>query len=297
MRAQATGGTVGRGPRVSGVLVGAALVAAVSVGAAMMGVGRGQPSGRGGAGGDEAKVSGGVMERERGFIFKSISEGGREYPYTVYVPRAYTGDEPMPMVLFLHGRGECGTDGSRQIYVGLGEKLMWDPERWPFIVIMPQKPDYDSLWPDHERALMAMMDRTMAEYRVDGSRVYLTGLSQGGHGTWNVAARNVERFAAIAPVCGFVGPFRGDGVEAITSETAAVQELAGRLAGMPVWIFHGEADNVVPASHSTAMHEALKAAGADVKYSLYPGVNHNSWQAAYGEEELPKWLLSHSRGK
>ncbi|MCP8937548.1 hypothetical protein NK718_03390 [Alsobacter sp. SYSU M60028] len=187
----------------------------------------------------------------------------------------------LPAILFLHGKGESGTDGA-QTRVGLPPAILENPSAWPFLVVCPQKPDAGTLWPEWIGLLHATLEAVEAEFRPDPRRRYLTGLSQGGNGTLTLAKALPWRFAALAPVCGWADPMR-----------------AGReLADLPVWLFHGLADAVVPASCSTAIAECLVRDGAGPagrpRLTLYPGLAHNSWDAAYREPELPGWLLSHA---
>jgi predicted peptidase len=217
-------------------------------------------------------------EIEKGFLIKTAIVDGREFRYVVYVPPIYCPGEPTPAIVFLHGIGECGTDGLQQILCGLGSAIMLDVDEWPFIVIFPQKPDPKALWADEEPMVMAALDKTRLDYNVDGSRIYLTGLSQGGHGTWAIGASRRDIFAAIAPICGRGG-----------------EESARKLVGMPIWAFHGEADSVVPVSATLDMAKFIEAAGGSCKLTIYPGVDHNSWDRAYREDNLAEWFLEHSR--
>jgi len=241
------------------------------------------------------------MPDARGFLFETHRAGAMDYPYAVYVPRTLPdpGERGVPLIVFLHGRGECGTEGSRQLAQGLPRELIWNPQRWPAIVLLPQKPDYESQWIEHEHAVMAMLERVKQTWPIDASRVYLTGLSQGGAGTWDIAASNPDIFAAIAPVCGYVRAIFSPDEDKlrdrrITSESKAAKEIADAIGDTPVWIFHGADDTVVSPSHSEAMRGALKTVGNEARYSLYPGVGHDAWTPAYREEDLPDWLLSHT---
>ena len=138
----------------------------------------------------------------------------------------------------------------------------------------------------------------MREYRVDSSRVYLTGLSMGGHGTWYVAYRYPELFAAVAPICGWVEEFprfRGSVPVVPADSGPPLPALARRLARTPIWIFHGEMDAVVPPSGSREPAAALEAASGDVRYTEYLGVNHNSWDATYGSYAFVEWLFAQRR--
>ncbi len=216
---------------------------------------------------------------ETGFLFKTLRYKDTEHKYVVYVPRDYNPSRKWATIVFLHGAGECGTDGLRQVSQGIGTAILANPSRWPFIVIMPQKPELRQSWGEHAELVVAMLAATERTYAVDSSRVYLTGLSQGGNGTWVIGARYPERWAAIAPICGYGTP----------------DEIAPRLKEVPVWCFHGDADNVVPPARSIAIVDALKALGASPKLTTYPGVGHNSWDKAYRDEPLPTWLLKHVR--
>lgn len=208
---------------------------------------------------------------ESGFFDREVD--GR--PYVVFVPKGVKG--PLPSILFLHGMGESGTDGLLQVSVGIGPALMRNRDRWPFLVVLPQKPVHRELWPEHANYLSKVLDAVQKEFEPDPHRRYLTGLSQGGHGTFHLVRNLSWQFAAAAAVCGWVAP-----------ETAV-----RNFRGIPLWAFHGEKDPVVPAEASRRAVQALQEAGEDAKLTLYPDVGHNSWDSAYAEEQLPKWLLSH----
>jgi predicted peptidase len=229
----------------------------------------------------------------RGFVFgEQPLSGGSTINYAVYVPRNYsTRSGPMPCILFLHGKGESGTDGNKQLIQGLGSAVQWNAAEWPCIIIMPQKPDAEKQWEVYGTEVMEMLGRVKRRWSIDEDRVYLTGLSQGGHGTWALAAANPGLFAAIAPICGYPKP--------MTPEA-----IAGSIpADLPVWAFHGLADDVVPPTGTTSITELLqrdrvgKPAAAEAKVSLFEGVNHGSWDRAYRECGLAEWLLSKRRVK
>ncbi len=214
---------------------------------------------------------------QTGFLAKSLKLGDKDIKYVVYVPSGYDPAKPMPTIVFLNGMGECGQDGWRQVYY-LGGAIMLSPAKWPFIVVFPQKQDTKGLWEAEDDMVMAALGATRREYNVDASRIYLTGLSQGGHGTWAIAANHPDMFAAIAPICGW-----GD------------EGTAKKLVGVPAWVFHGEADTTVPPDRSRDMAKWVEAAGGSCKLTIYPGVGHNSWDKAYREEDLPGWFLQHKR--
>jgi predicted peptidase len=214
----------------------------------------------------------------KGFLLKSLQRGEETFRYVLYVPAAYDGTKPWPTILFLHGAGECGSDGLKQVGEGIGAAIMAHAERWPFLVLMPQKPLVAIPWAHYDPELQEILAVTRRDYRVDENRIYLTGLSQGGFGTWALGAKHPDLFAAIAPICG--------GGNAAT---------ASALKTMPIWAFHGDADDTVKPELSREMVEAVKSAGGDATLTLYTGVGHNSWDKAYGESGLWDWLLKYSR--
>jgi len=235
---------------------------------------------------------------ETGFLDRSITVGGRSYHYQIYVPADYAAKSNWPAILFLHGAGERGNDGLLQTAVGLGAAIRQNPSRYPAIVVFPQAPP-DSQWVGTPADMaVGALQQTMREFHVDPSRVYLTGLSMGGHGTWYVAYRHPELFAAIVPICGWVRDFpqfRGS-VPVVPGDSAAIMpSLVQRLGKVPVWIFHGEMDQVVNVNGSREPAAALKAASANVRYSELLGLNHNSWDAAYASDEFTRWLFAQQR--
>ncbi len=235
---------------------------------------------------------------ETGFLDRTVTVGGATYRYQVYVPAHYASQPRWPVILFLHGAGERGADGLIQTNVGLAPAIRQNPARYPAIVIFPQVPT-DSQWVGAPAdAALAALAQTQKEFHTDPARVYLTGLSMGGHGTWYIAYRHPELFAAIAPICGWVvdmDRFRGS-VPVVPAENgAALPALASRLAKMPIWIFHGEVDGAVPVAGSREPAAALKAASADVHYTEFLGMNHNVWDATYGSDEFTRWLFAQHR--
>lgn len=194
--------------------------------------------------------------------------------YLLYLPPNYAeSDEEFPLVLFLHGAGERGTDIEKVKVHGL-PKLINEGKDFPFIVVSPQCPD-DIFW--NVDVLIALLDDIEENYRVDKNRIYVTGLSMGGHGTWSLALAQPNRFAAIAPVCGW-----------------SVPSVACTLKHLPIWVFHGAKDNVVPISSSEIMVERLKSCDGNVRFTVYPDANHDSWTETYNNDELYKWFLEQS---
>jgi len=214
-----------------------------------------------------------------GFLNKAVQmPDGTRRRYVVFVPRAYTPDKRWPAILFLHGAGERGNDNKGQVRVGIGRAIRQREATFGFITVMPQCAAEPAWWTKKsEKAYaMAALAKTRKEYMIDPKRIYLTGLSMGGFGTWALAADHPKLWAAIVPICG-----RGE------------TKKASRIAHLPCWCFHGAADDVVPPAHSRDMIAALKKAGAKPRYTEYKGVGHNSWDAAYDTEALYIWMLEH----
>ncbi|HUP46509.1 MAG TPA: prolyl oligopeptidase family serine peptidase [Thermoanaerobaculia bacterium] len=235
---------------------------------------------------------------ETGFLNRSVTHDATRQRYVVYVPDVVDGHRP-PVVLFLHGSGERGDDGLRQIEVGLGRAIRWHRERFPMIVVFPQAPP-DTRWlGDEARFAMQALDRSIAEFGGDPDRVYLTGLSLGGYGTWHLAMQHPDRFAALVPVCGgIVKPESAQNVRQSPLTIGAddpYSTAAEKVKHIPIWIFHGADDTLIPPSESRRMHDELRRLGADVRYTEYPGVGHNSWDLAYGDPDLWNWLLRQRR--
>ena len=223
--------------------------------------------------------------------------GGAKLPYLVYVPRDYNAARRWPLVLFLHGQGESGTDGWRQLLQGLPPALFAAPERWPGIVLLPQKPDPEREWESYEKALLALVDRARRTYAIDPERVVLTGLSQGGHGSWVLGARHPELWVAVAPVCGYVAARRRDAAGRISPDAfgGTAAELAKPLASTPVWAFHGAIDDVVPVAETETMIAALRDAGGAPRVTIVPEVGHGVWSRAYEDPEFAAWLFAQRR--
>lgn len=188
-------------------------------------------------------------------------------------------DSNYPLVLFLHGMGERGSDLNAVKVHGLPK--LAEERNFPFILVSPQCPlgiARYSNWILHIDSIIALLDDLINKYRVDIERIYVTGLSMGGYGTWEIARRYPEKFAAIAPICG-----------------GGSTEQLQQLKNVPVWAFHGDKDEVVPIEESEAMVEALRMVGGNVKFTVYPEVNHDSWTETYNNPDFYSWLLSQKR--
>lgn len=207
--------------------------------------------------------------------------------YLLFLPRGYNAkaEERWPMILFLHGAGERGTEIWKVAVHGPPKNVSTHPD-FPFIVISPQCPE-DQIW--SREVLLKLLDEATAKYAVDTNRIYLTGLSMGGYGTWDLGLSHPDRFAAIVPICG--------GGQTI-SVLLPGRDQGPALKTLGVWAFHGGKDPVVPLGESQRMVDALKKAGAqDVKLTVYPEAGHDSWTETYNNPELYQWLLKHDRRK
>jgi len=232
--------------------------------------------------------------QETGFLNRTLVLNGATYRFQVYLPAEWRRDDhkQWPVILFLHGRGERGSEGMWQTQIGLPQAVRDHPERWPFVIVMPQCP-LANYWTDKEMLSMAMaaLDRETEEFHGDPERTYLTGLSLGGYGAWELARLHPRRWAAVAIAAS--GVFWSYAPERWQKASTLPAEYARALGHTPVWLFHGTDDPVVPPRESELMFEAVKAAGGRVRLWIYQGLRHDCWTRAYGEPELPRWLLSH----
>lgn len=208
-----------------------------------------------------------------------------ELQYLYHLPKEYQsgGEKRWPLMLFLHGAGERGTDVQRVAIHG-PMRLVKQGTNFPFIVVAPLCPTGERWQND---SLLRLLDAVTAKFAVDMNRVYLTGLSMGGYGTWNLGVTYPERFAAIAPICG--------GGLVLDVLLSGYGKPSNPLQALPVWAFHGAKDNVVPLEESERMVSAMKRTGAkNVKLTVYPEADHNSWTVTYDNPEFYQWMLSHS---
>jgi len=207
--------------------------------------------------------------------------------YLLFLPRDYDANsgKRWPLILFLHGAGERGADVWRAATHGPTKYIAQHPE-FPFILAVPVCPA-GKIW-SHE-VLLGILDDVTAKNAVDTNRVYLTGLSMGGFGSWSLALQYPERFAAVAPICG------GEGALSMLLSLGDSTKSSA-LKSLPIWAFHGGKDPVVPLAESERMVAMLKKAGVtDVKLTVYPEAQHDSWTETYNNPELYAWFLAHER--
>ena len=235
------------------------------------------------------------------FQKKEFNESGKMLPYRILYPETYDKSKKYPLVLFLHGAGERGSDNESQLMHG-GALFLADSNRknFPAIVIFPQCPT-DSSWGSVKvdrtktplsfsfdytmpqtwamKAVIGLTKQVASIESVDKSRIYISGLSMGGFGTFEAVYQYPKLFAAAMPICGGGDTLHYD----------------KRVKKIPFWVFHGDADAVVNVENSRAMVRTLKAIGVDVKYTEYPGVNHNSWDNAFAEPAYLSWMFSYKK--
>jgi predicted peptidase len=221
-----------------------------------------------------------LADDQQAMTFKKRISHQIELDYLLHLPSAYDGGaktERWPLVLFLHGAGERGDDLELLKKNG-PPKLIAAGKDIPAIVVSPQCPT-NQWWTDHHEALLLLLDQTARRYRVDPDRVYVTGLSMGGFGTWMLIGREPQRFAAAIPICG-----------------GGTRTGILRATELPIWAFHGDADPVVPLDETTRLVETLERRGAkNVKLTVYPGVEHDSWTQTYDDPAVWEWLFAQRR--
>ncbi len=199
--------------------------------------------------------------------------------YLLHLPPGYGEVEgPWPMIYFLHGAGERGDDVTKLLKHGIPKIVERDPD-FPFIALSPQCPE-GSWWPLEVEALYRLLEEIVARYEVDERRIYLTGISMGGFGSWRLGSAHPDRFAAVVPICG--------GMEGPARQVHTLKDV-------PVWAFHGAKDPTVPLAQSERLVEALDACGGNVRLTVYPEAAHDSWTETYDNPDLYRWLLAQSR--
>ena len=241
------------------------------------------------------------QDMETGFLDRSTNVDGVAFPYQVYVPRDHDRSRSWPVILALHGGGEYGDDGVQHTRVGLANAIRQYPERFPAVVVFPQsRNDGTPGWQQAGgRAALAALDESIAEFNGDRARVYLTGYSAGGNGSWYLASRYPERFAALLVICGWVSARQGTVTPvfypALAPGADPFSSVAQRVSTLPIWIFHGDADQTVSVEESRRMASALENLRADVQYTELRGVGHDAWDIVYERADVFSWLLQKRR--
>lgn len=235
-----------------------------------------------------------VVEKEKTGVFLQKtyeSEHGGSIPYQFRIPESTSPDQRYPLLVFLHGADERGDDNVRQL-VGFPRHFISSPNTtdYPMFVLAPQYPSHDAWasFPNYPytaqtsanptpaaRLTIELIEKLLDEYNIDPDRVYVTGLSLGGEGTFDLVSRRPDLFAAAAPICGI-----------------ADVEKADLMKSVPFWVFHGEKDDVNPVDYSRAIVQALTEEGASPRYTEYKDYGHSIWNKAYNEPELLPWLFS-----
>jgi predicted peptidase len=217
------------------------------------------------------------------FVYRTVRVDHGSHRYAVWLPPGHAAQPKTkwPAIVFLHGSGECGSDGEKQTHIGFGPALAAHRERWPFVVVFPQKPLEDEEWEEREALVFAELADAGKAFGIDPARVALAGMSQGGHGTWFLGARHPDRWVCLVPICGY----------------GRARSIQHRAMHLPVWAFHGLRDDVVDPNDTrkivAGLREARTAAGLDpeaVHMTLFPDANHNSWDPAFAHDSLNVWM-------
>jgi len=245
----------------------------------------------------------GVSERE--FPSRSVSVNGKEYKYRIYIPENRDPGQKIPVMLYLHGSGARGDDNQEQLN-GFRSFISHDPENYTFAIVMPQcRPD--TFWAgEMAEQAMAALDQTVKEFNGDEDRLYLSGYSMGGYGTWQLAVAYPGKFAALVPIAGGIEPngpvSEGDmallhpSVRAAARSDDPYRAFAEAIGNTPVWIFHGGADDVVLPDGSRKMAEVMRSRGnANVNFTEFEGVGHGSLERSLREPGLFDWLSKQRR--
>lgn len=229
------------------------------------------------------------------FALRQVVVDGASTHYALFDPVSDPA-LPLPVIVFLHGAGEMGADGILPTTVGLGPAVAAEPSRFPARIVFPQA-SRGYGWSDFNlRGAIAALDDVEQHHAVERDRIYITGISMGGYGTWLLALTDPRRYAAIVPVCGGLDVTSARRMELLPpARSSTYDDAANRLASIPQWVFHGDADEIVHVEQSRRMVDALRKAGAAVHYTECPGVGHNSWDRAYAEPALMPWLFAQRR--
>jgi len=245
---------------------------------------------------------------DTGFLDRSVKLHGTTYRYQAFVPSDYTRSREWALIVDLHGNGAQGNDGIRQTAHFLADQIRMRRGQFPLLAVFPQAATgTDWLEPKMQELVLAEIDGTLAEFRGDPNRVYLSGFSMGASGAYRIAARFPNRFAALVTIAGLVETQNGWGSEkaeidrrtnAYVNAPDAFIALAERIHHIPIMIFHGETDASIPVEQSRRLFAALRKIGADVHYTEYPDTHHGpAAEKAYADPSIIDWLLSQRRRK
>jgi len=248
-----------------------------------------------------------IANADSGFLDRSITVDGNAYRYEVYVPATYTASKPWPVIVYLHGNGAQGSEGMLQTQSGMGDMIRVHRNAVPAVVVFPQAAP-GKFWeqPLMQRLVMAELEAAEKEFNVDAGREYLTGFSMGAAGAYRLAYRWPDRFAALVSDAGWIEavPPRGAAdrpdidrrANPFTVDADPFMALATRIKHLPIWIFHGDGDALVPVEQSRRLAVALKGVGADARYTEMPGVGHvDGAEKVFGNLHMINWLLAQSR--
>ncbi len=232
-------------------------------------------------------------QKQTGFLDRTVRSGALTLKYQVYVPPTYDGKQPLPVILFLHGSGERGSDGLKQTQVGMPAQIRWHRGWFNAIVVMPQCPDDSVFRGVVADASFAAMEKSVNEFHGDRARLYVTGLSMGGYGVFQEIIDHPGVFAAAAAVN--AGLTSSSDMPELYVDVKGKEPnafVAAAAKDVPTWIFSGAKDDLVPAVQSRDLIAAMKAVGSSPKYTEYEDLGHGAWDRAYGDEELWKWLFA-----
>lgn len=215
------------------------------------------------------------------YTFKSRNKKGK-LNYLLFVPDHYGKGlvKKWPVIVFLHGSGERGDNPDLLKRHGIPKVVEQTPD-FRFVVISPQCPE-GSTWGRYLHSLNSLLDHILGTYATDPHRIYLTGISMGGNGVWQLASHYPGRFAAIAPICGYGHTSR------------RFLEKVCLLKNVPIWVFHGAKDSVVPLEESQKLVDIIRDCGGNIRFTVYPSCGHDSWTRTYKDPGIYRWFLSHS---
>jgi predicted peptidase len=243
---------------------------------------------------------------DTGFLDRSLAFQGESYSYQVYVPANYTPESMWPVITDLHGNGRQGNDGMQPTRSSLADLIREDRSLFPAIVLFPQaRVGTRWMFPAMEELVVAELEQTISEFHGDSKRLYLTGFSMGAVGVYRIAYRWPDKFAALVCIAGRVEEGKDYSPQEVEIDRRTnpfviapdpFAALALRIRKLPIWIFHGDQDQTSPVEPSRQLTAALKSAGADVRYTEYPGAGHVPAAAkAYADRNMISWLLKQHR--